>query len=178
MSDPSLLPPNATHLERSTASTTARITQVPTPLRDLWNPDTCPAHLLPWLAWTLGVAAWKAYWPERIKRERIRQAVEIHRRRGTAQSVRRVVESFGAGVAIREWWQTEPKGTPHTFELTLTIRDDNYAAELQEDIVQEVMRVKPVRSHFNLVAGIAATGAIGTCGTTRPAIYRRLQFEE
>lgn len=178
MSNSSLLPPNTTPLERSTAESVARISSVPTPLRDLWNPNTCAAPLLPWLAWTLGVASWKAYWPERIKRERIRQAVEIHRRRGTAQSVRRVVESFGAGVAIREWWQTEPRGTPHTFELILTIRDDNYAAELQNDIVQEVMRVKPVRSHFNLVAGIAAEGGLGTYAAARPTIYRRIQTEE
>lgn len=174
----SLLPPNATPLERHTAEATARVSHVPTPLRDLWNPDTCPAKLLPWLAWSLGVAAWKPYWSEQIKRQRIRQSVEIHRRRGTAQSVRRVVESFGAGVAIREWWQTKPKGTPHTFDLIISIRDDNYAAELQEDIIQEVHRVKPVRSHFTLVAGVSANGGIGTYAAARPTIYRRIQTEE
>ena len=173
-----LLPANATALEKSAAEATARVSDVPAPLRDLWNPDTCPTELLPWLAWSLGVAAWKPYWSERIKRERIRQAVEIHRRRGTVQSVRRVVESFGAGVAIREWWQTEPKGTPHTFELVLTVRADNNAAELQNDIIQEVHRVKPVRSHFTLIAGIAAEGGIGTYAAACPVIYRRLQVEE
>lgn len=173
-----LLPPNATKLERGLSEVTARVTNVPTPLRELWNPDTCPAPLLPWLAWSLGVAAWKPYWSEQIKRRRIKQAVEIHRRRGTAQSVRRVVESFGAGVAIREWWQTEPKGIPHTFELVLTVRADNNAAELQDDIIQEVHRVKPVRSHFTLIAGITAEGGIGHYAAARPIIYRRLQVEE
>ncbi|NYS80103.1 phage tail protein I [Halomonas glaciei] len=172
-----LLPPNASKLERGLSAVAARVSDVPTPLRELWNPDTCPAPLLPWLAWSLGVAAWKPYWSEQIKRERIRQAVEIHRRRGTAQSVRRVVESFGAGVAIREWWQTEPKGPPHTFELVLTVRADNNAAELQNDIIQEVRRVKPVRSHFTLIAGIAADGEIGTYAVARPTIYRRLHTE-
>lgn len=172
-----LLPPNASQLERGLSHVAARVSSVPTPLRELWNPDTCPAELLPWLAWSLGIAAWKPYWSEQIKRQRIREAVEIHRRRGTVQSVRRVVESFGAGVAIREWWQTEPKGVPHTFELVLTVRTDNNAAELQNDIVQEVMRVKPVRSHFTLIAGIAAEGGIGTYAAARPTIYRRLQTE-
>lgn len=173
-----LLPPNATKLERGLSEVAARVSDVPTPLRALWNPDTCPAALLPWLAWSLGVAAWKPYWSEQIKRRRIKQAVEIHRRRGTVQSVRRVVESFGAGVAIREWWQTEPKGTPHTFELVLTVRADNNVAELQNDIIQEVHRVKPVRSHFTLIAGIAAEGGIGTYAAARPIVYRRLQTEE
>ncbi|SEG44098.1 phage tail protein I [Billgrantia desiderata] len=178
MSDRSLLPPNATRYERALADTAARVSDVATPLRDLWNPDTCPAELLPWLAWSLGVAAWKPYWSEAIKRQRIKQAVEIHRRRGTVQSVRRVVESFGAGVAIREWWQSEPRGIPHTFELILTVRDSNNAAELQQDIIQEVNRVKPVRSHFTLIAGVAAEGGIGIYGAARPAIYRRIQTEE
>lgn len=172
-----LLPPNTTALERHTADTIARISDVPTPLRPLWNPSTCPTELLPWLAWSLGVAAWKPYWSEKIKRERIRQAVEIHRRRGTVQSVRRVVESFGAGVALREWWQTQPAGEPHTFDLIITVRADKNHAELQDDIVAEVYRVKPVRSHFTLIAGIAAGSGIGTAATARPAVYRRLQTE-
>ncbi|QEM80212.1 phage tail protein I [Halomonas binhaiensis] len=178
MSDPSLLPPNATGHERAMADAMARISDVPTPLRHLWNPDTCPVELLPWLAWTMGLDAWKPYWSEAIKRERIRQAAEIHRRRGTAQSVRRVVESFGAGVAIREWWQTTPRGIPHTFELVLTVRSETNSAELQEDIVQEVTRVKPVRSHFTLIAGVSAEGGIGLYGAARPVIYRRIQTEE
>lgn len=178
MSNQDLLPPNARPLERALASVASRITGVPTPLRTLWNPDTCPTELLPWLAWTMGLQAWKPYWSEQIKRERIRQAAEIHRRRGTRRSVQRVVESFGAGVAMREWWETDPPGQPHTFELFMTVRADNNAAQLQEDIVHEVNRVKPVRSHFTLVTGITAEGGLGLYGAARPTIYRRIQTQE
>jgi hypothetical protein len=44
-----------------------------------------------------------------IKRERVRKAIAIARRKGTAESVRSVVASFGGSVAIREWWQSEPR---------------------------------------------------------------------
>jgi len=44
----SLLPPNATDTERAIEATTERTTDLPVPLRTLWNPDTCPADLLPW----------------------------------------------------------------------------------------------------------------------------------
>ncbi|MCD9124037.1 phage tail protein I, partial [Cupriavidus sp. UGS-1] len=48
----SLLPPNATPLERNLATVGAEaIAGVPVPLRDLWNPATCPPALLPFLAW-------------------------------------------------------------------------------------------------------------------------------
>ncbi|WP_070887517.1 phage tail protein I [Pseudomonas argentinensis] len=176
---PSLLPPNATALERAVEQLQARSATVTVPLRKLWNPDTCPAPLLPWLAWTLSLDGWQPYWPESIKRERIRMAVEIQRRKGTAKSVRDVVRSFGSSLAIREWWQMEPKGGPHTFALTLTLGAGvPNTIEYQQDVVAEIERTKPVRSHFTLNLGLSATGGLGLGGAARPIIYRRIQCTE
>lgn len=176
---PSLLPRNATHLERSIEQATARLGNLPVPLRELWNPDTCPEHLLPWLAWSLGLDSWQPYWPVAVKRERIRMAVEIQRRKGTAKSVRDVVRAFGSSLALREWWQLKPKGTPHTFEVVLTLGAGvpNTAA-FQNDVIAEIHRTKPVRSHFTLTLGLAATGGLGLAGAARPVIYRRIQCTE
>lgn len=175
----SLLPPNATLLERVLEQVQARASLQAVPLRELWNPSTCPAHLLPWLAWTLSLDSWQPYWPESVKRERIRMAVEIQRRKGTAKSVRDVVRSFGSSLAIREWWQLEPKGTPHTFELVLTLGAGvPNTVEYQQDVIAEVERTKPVRSHFTLTIGLAATGGLGLGGAARPVIYRRIQCNE
>ncbi|WP_374365927.1 phage tail protein I [Stutzerimonas sp.] len=180
MSDqPSLLPPNASPLERKLEQATLRLGTMAVPLRDLWNPDTCPARLLPWLAWTLSLDSWQPYWPEAVKRQRIRSAVEIQRRKGTAKSVRDVVRAFGSSLALREWWQLEPKGTPHTFEVVLTLGAGvpNTAA-YQQDVIAEIERTKPVRSHFTFTLGLAATGGLGLAGATRPVIYRRIQCSE
>ena len=46
-----ILPPNATALERALADAGARLSDVPVVVRELWNPDACPAAHLPWLAW-------------------------------------------------------------------------------------------------------------------------------
>ncbi|HBN7642434.1 phage tail protein I [Pseudomonas aeruginosa] len=180
MSDqPSLLPPNASPLERKLEQATLRLGTMAVPLRELWNPETCPANLLPWLAWTLSLDSWQPYWPEAVKRARIRSAVDIQRRKGTAKSVRDVVRSFGSSLALREWWQKEPMGTPHTFEVVLTLGASvpNTAA-YQQDIIKEIERTKPVRSHFTLTLGLAATGGLGLQGAARPVIYRRLQCTE
>lgn len=175
----SLLPPNATQLERVLEQVQARASLQAVPLRELWSPDTCPAHLLPWLAWTLSLDSWQPYWPVSVKRERIRMAVEIQRRKGTAKSVRDVVRSFGSSLAIREWWQLEPKGTPHTFELVLTLGAGvPNTVDYQQDVIAEVERTKPVRSHFTLTIGLAATGGLGLGGAARPVIYRRIQCNE
>ena len=174
-----LLPPNATKLERALDDVAARIGDVPSPIRDVWNPDTCPAKLLPWLAWALSLDAWKPYWPESVKRQRIKDAIEIQRRKGTARSVRDVVASFGGSLALKEWWQQSPPGQPHSFEILLTVGGDVPATtEYQKDIVDEVARTKPVRSDFTLVAGITATGGLGIQGAIRPYTYCRISGTE
>lgn len=175
----SLLPSNATQLERALEQATARQSNLPVPLRELWNPDTCPEHLLPWLAWSLSLDSWQPYWPLSVKRARIKAAVDIQRRKGTAKSVRDVVGSFGSALALREWWQKTPMGRPHTFEVVLTLGAGvpNTAA-YQLDIIKEIERTKPVRSHFTLNVGLSATGGLGLQGAARPVIYRRLQLTE
>ena len=102
----SLLPPNASTQEVSMEETVSRISDIPTPLRDLWNADTCPASLLPWLAWTFAVGEWSTDWTDSQKRALIKSSVETHLKKGTVGAVRRIVDSFGAGFALKEWWQT------------------------------------------------------------------------
>lgn len=175
----SLLPPNSTGLERALEAVTARVGDVPAPLRQLWNPDTVPEPLLPWLAWALSIDAWKSYWPLHVKRARVRAAIQIQQRKGTADSVRQVVASFGGQVQLREWWQQTPAGPPHTFEMVLTLGGDDGAAataQFVDDVIAEVMRTKPVRSHFTFTQGLRASAGVGIGAGARAALYRRLQF--
>lgn len=90
-----LLPPNATPAERALAGATARITDVPVPVGDLWDPWACPAALLPWLAWALSVDEWDPEWPEATRREVVARSVELHRHKGTVWSVRQALRSAG-----------------------------------------------------------------------------------
>ncbi|OII95629.1 phage tail protein I [Escherichia coli] len=50
MSDSRLLPTGSSPLEVAAAKACAEIEKTPVSIRELWNPDTCPANLLPWLA--------------------------------------------------------------------------------------------------------------------------------
>lgn len=93
----SLLPPNANPQEYALEAATARIGDVPAPLRDVWNPDTCPASMLPWLAWAFGVDEWDAGWSDEAKRNTIRNAVMIQRRKGTVWAIKRAIADAGYG---------------------------------------------------------------------------------
>ncbi len=176
----SLVPVNATVLERALDRMTRRIDAIPVPLRDLWNPDTCPVTLLPWLAFALSIDSWDPAWPEAVKRNLVRQAIDIQRKKGTAASVRQVVAAFGGSIALREWWQMTPPGPPYTFDLVLTLNGEGGApatATFVNQVIDEVARTKPVRAHFNFTQGVTAQGGVGVAAAARAAVFTRLQLE-
>lgn len=99
MPNATLLPPNASPQERAIEEAVARISAVPTPMRALWNADTCPGQMLPWLAWAMGVDVWDSQWSDGSKRETIKTALQVKQRKGTIWSIKRVLASAGYGDA-------------------------------------------------------------------------------
>lgn len=151
---------------------TARVGSVPVPIRPLWNPDTCPLDLLPWLAWSLSVDTWDPDWPEAVKRAVVRSAIATARLKGTAKAVKDALSALGASAVLTEWWQKSPTGTPHTF--TISIVSNDVSVEMQAAMVSEIDRTKPLRSHYDIVFGVAAEGEINIVGILRPAVFVRL----
>lgn len=173
----SLLPPNASDAELALEASTARIAALPVSIRSLWNPATCPAALLPWLAWGLSVDTWSPDWPEAIKRARIARAIEIQRHKGTLSGIAAAVAVFGGAVSIREWWQTTPRGTPHTFDVVLQlglVAGAPPSVALIDDVITEITRAKPARSHFTFALGVDGMARIGLIAVARPAVFVRL----
>ncbi len=156
-----LLPPNASELERLAAEALAQIERVPVPLRQLWNPDTCPVELLPYLAWAFSVDRWSSAWPERAKRAAIKAAYFIHAHKGTIGALRRVVEPLGYLLEVREWWQLEPFGTPGTFSLVVGVRDTGITDETYQELERLIDDAKPVSRHLvELAVGLDIWGGL------------------
>ncbi|WP_338862895.1 phage tail protein I [Mycetohabitans rhizoxinica] len=172
-----LLPPSATRLERRLATTNARLSDIAVPLGTLMNADAVPLALLPWLAWHLGVDTWKDYWPESVKRARVRSAIRIARHKGTAEAVRQVCASFGAHVAMREWFEQTPRGKPGTFEIVMTVGERGdlpCTAQYVADIIAEVDRVKRGSAHYTFTQHTVRAGTVAVVAATRIGLYRRL----
>ncbi|ROO27877.1 phage tail protein I [Salinisphaera orenii] len=178
--DRDLLPVNATPLEKRLARVCAAAQVLDVPMiRRVWSVDDCPVRLLPYLAWSYGLRVWDAGWPESVKRARIRSSIEVHRRKGTVASVRRVVESFGGDLALREAHEMEPPGTPYTFEVTLNVGGSLPQTEqFQNEILSAVDDTKPARSQYQLVAGTTSTVAVGVLAAAQAITYRRLNLTE
>jgi phage tail P2-like protein len=172
-----LLPPNATDLEKNLSDVVEHATALPVDVKSVWNPDTCPADMLPWLAWAMSIDNWKPYWPESVKRTHLKRVADIHRHKGTVSAVRNAVESFGAPFVLQEWFEKTPQGVPHTFEVILTLGQSvPNTAEYQQDIYNEITRTKPVRSHFTLVAGLSGYSTLGIRAVAHTASFQRLSL--
>lgn len=138
----SLLPLNSTPLERAIEATFAETTLIP--LRTLYNPDTCPVHLLPHLAWAWSVDRWDPAWPETVKRAAIKASFYIHKHKGTIGALRRVVEPLGYLIEVLEWWQSVPEGVPGTFALKVGVLDTGITEEMYLELERLIDDAKPV----------------------------------
>ena len=85
----SLLPANATPMERALEAVGAARRPLPAALiKSVWSPEDCPADLLDTLANMLSVDYWDGAWDEARKRAWIRQALPLHRIKGTLAALR------------------------------------------------------------------------------------------
>jgi len=142
-----LLPPNATQAERSLSLAIGR--DVPVPVATVWNPDTCPADLLPWLAWAMSVDEWDTNWTEAQKRAVIKASIQVHMYKGTIGAVEEAAAAISTDVRVQEWFNQQPAGDEYTFKLLV----DSEQVGLTEAGMTKLLRVvdttKNLRSHLD-----------------------------
>lgn len=176
----SLLPPNATKLERALEHGAAQISEVTTPVDTLLDPATIAAAWLPWLAWGLSVDSWDPAWPEAIKRAAVAGSIELHRHKGTRMSVETVLDRIDQLATVVEWHETQGRLAPHTFEVDVplvtepgTAGGERAGAAVIDQIIAEVGRVKPLREHLTVTQSLRLAGGVGVQGAARLAGYTR-----
>ncbi len=156
-----LLPTGSTTLEKRAAQIMKSAVENPVIIADLINPDRCPVHLLPYLAWAFSVDKWDENWSEEVKRIAIKQSFFIHKHKGTIVAVKRVVEPIGYLVELKEWFQTQPQGTAGTFSLTVEVSETGLNEHTYNELVRLVNDVKPVSRHLSQLAiAVSTTGTM------------------
>lgn len=165
MSDPRLLPVGSSTLEVAAAKAASEIARVPVPLRTLWNPDTCPLKLLPYLAWAFSVDRWDSEWPEEAKREVVRNAWFVHAHKGTIGAVRRVIEPLGYLINVTEWWETNDP--PGTFRLDVGVLESGITEAMYNEMERLIADAKPVSRHLiglNIIQDVPGHLYVGCVG--------------
>lgn len=175
-----LLPPNATRAERAIEGATARIEDVPIPIRSMWDPATCPAFMLPWLAWGLSIDLWDTDWSEPAKRAAVALAIGDQRRKGTRASLREVLDRFDPLIGLVEWFEDRGTLAPHTFRLELPLGADS-AVDYDETLVAALLRdigaIKPLRSHMFAVHRMIAQTELYVSAAAQAAGFGRYEGE-
>jgi phage tail P2-like protein len=169
----SLLPPNSTDTERAIECATARLADVPVPLRSLWDPATCPANLLPWLAWALSVDEWDPGWSNDQQRGVLSAAYSVHQKKGTRYALQQALGGLGYGVDVVEWYDDDPVAAPYTFRLIAQIDQTPMPSiKVYQSLARVANSAKNVRSHLDSVAlagvtqGLIYVGAACLVGET------------
>lgn len=162
---------------------TARIADVPVPISELWNPQTCPLDLLPWLAWAVSVDRWDFNWTEDQKRSAVANAIDMQRHKGTRMSVEQVLASYDQLLTLSEWFETSPTREPYTFTIDLPLISANgdlggarSSATFAESIIRDVIRTKPARAHFTLTQSLIGAASVGIIAAGHGAFFTRDEF--
>lgn len=172
----SLLPPNASQLERDLESLIRHSTDLPVAIKSLWDPWSCPVALLPWLAWANSVDDWQESWPEQVKRQVIDAAFDIHRYKGTPYAVQRALDSLGVTTDIKEWWEAGGTGARGTMKVTALINDNIIGgqglinAQMLQLITRAINSSKRGTIHFDVEIGIALRESIALAAATARAV--------
>lgn len=171
MSEATILPPNATPLERAFDGAAGRISRIDAgPVGTLWDPGRCPEPLLARLAWALGLDDWDDDWPEAAKRRALRLARRRHELRGTWAAVEAELDLMQAAY---EW--SESKTKPMTGRVTI-FNGATVLADGADEIRERISRVRRAAFHLEVVleSGIEGTaffqGGLAPVSVTRIAI--------
>jgi phage tail P2-like protein len=142
--------------------------------------DRLTSTQLDHVAYGWDASVWRDSWPVSMKRSVLKNVVREKRKKGTLRAVKDAVASIGSAATIKEWWQQEPKGTPHTFEIQATLGniEGTLDSEMQEDLFALIDDAKPVRSHYTFVLVRQLQGGMGVDGYLRPVAYSRIRSEE
>lgn len=174
----SLMPPNASEAEHALEDT-LRMDVDLSAVGSLWNPETCPASVLPFLAWGLAISRWDTTWTQAEKRAAIADAIPFHKRKGTRALVIEVLERFNPLLELVEWWEMNPTGAAHTFEVRAPanlIPASFLNAETVAAIIRDVAGVKPVRSHFAFVQYLEAQAGAYLTSSAQVGSYSRFDY--
>ncbi|WDE11166.1 phage tail protein I [Thalassomonas haliotis] len=131
---------------------------LPVGITKLWQPESCPEHLLPWLAWANGVKNWDDSWPEQTRRGVIANSFEVHSYQGTRYAIEKALQPLKLETEIHEWFEVEPNTTPGTFTVDVYVSEQGITDELIDTVHESITSNKRGSSHYTLTMNLSAPG--------------------
>lgn len=127
------------------------------------------------LATIWDASVWRQNWPLEIKRNVIKSVIADKRKKGTLAAVKSAIQTIGNVSEIKEWFEMEPPGEPHTFRVTANL--SKFAgvldSELQKDLRALIDDAKPARSHYEFILNNRLQAGINFIPFSRRLTYTR-----
>jgi len=165
----SLLPPNATKLEKNAEKLGEKISSLAVPFIDLHRIDRCPAAHLPWLAWEHRVEYWRPDWSEPEKRNAIRESESFNAQRGTRSSITSLLSTVVDNFQLKAWHEFQPPQQPFTFVVMISTQHLLSIEQLLQ-VQTAIDATKSARDNYSISAKVKTdcdfyiTGSV-TAGT-------------
>ncbi|MCE1059117.1 phage tail protein I [Pseudomonas alloputida] len=177
----SLLPHNATLLERSLEAASEQGID-PEIIRGIADSTRCPPDFLPWLGWAWKVEGWEAANTNAQRRELVREAIPVHKTKGTVGAIRRVLKAVRVNADFKEWHQI-PNAAPYTFQVTAWANENRegegsiISPQLGQRIRALVDAAKNERSHYDFRLGARFDGGLQLANASRSRLLQRLTVD-
>jgi len=113
--------------------------------------DSQPEEVLDWLAWQFHVEGYDLAKTVEEKRNFVKNAIELHRYKGTKYAVKKVLSTLNLGGEVKEWF--EYGGEPYRFKLDLFFEElikhgITLTPEVQDKLIELINNYKNERSHL------------------------------
>ena len=137
--------------------------------------DHLDTGLLDHLATGLDADIWREDWDVGLKRSVLKSEIRNKAIRGTLKAVKDAIASIGSAGIVQEWWETEPKGEPHTFTVIADLPNiESLGSANQDELMGLIDNAKPVRSHYKFILRTVVKGDIGVFGVFQAGTSARV----
>jgi phage tail P2-like protein len=117
-------------------------------------------ELLDLLGWQFHIEGWDLAKSVEEKRQLIKNAIELHRYKGTKYALQKVLEALGLQGEVKEWF--EYNGKPYHFKVDLGVQNRRITPELRDKLLRLINDYKNERSWLEeLILSYLATGVLG-----------------
>lgn len=118
------------------------------------NIDQLTDNILNVMAWQWHLENFDVSWPEKTKRDTIKQSLTWHRKKGTKAVVQDAIDELVAKCMVEEWY--EYNGKPYTFRLKGSLDDIKTIVLKKDEIINIANSVKNVRSWLDYIVLFAS----------------------
>lgn len=137
--------------------------------------DHLATGLLDHIATGLDADIWRSDWNVDVKRSVLKTEIRNKAIRGTLRAVKDAIASIGSAGIVQEWWETDPKGEPHTFTVIADLPDiESLGRANQEELIGLIDNAKPVRSHYKFILRTVVKGNVGMYGVYQTGTSARI----